>query len=301
MPPVAHPLPWCRIRESTIVIAGFPSGIAHELVKNLALKGVGTIILLTWPMRGPSFDVSRLLFQGHDRCGDPSPSPEEMAKTIIAHAHELNPSVALRHDHLTSIHEVTTGDYLTEGAGAISMFFLINEANYEASARRVGDACRRAAIPFQWLLTHAMQAVLISDLGPLHVYEEERGRVEPETGEVIRETTTKSVAFLQLSDLWRRHSTTVLAPESGSQRRPAKADPVSFSPVFREIQRQVEANEFLPGSGRVLDEVPAVNAIMGAIAAQEAVKVVTGKDLPIHNVVLFDGATLDSTIVSVSQ
>lgn len=215
-------------------------------------------------------------------------------------ARELNPSVTLRHHHLASVREAATDNYLASEIGPVSMFFLVNEATYEGAARALGEACRRMAIPFQWLLTRAMQALLISDLGPLHVYEEERKRVDPETRETVRETETKSIAFAPLSDLWSGHSAAAAKGRDGNKRKTSRALPAVFSPVFGEIQKQIEGGKFFLGDGSVLDEVPAVNAIMGAIAAQEAVKVITGKDLPIHNVVLFDGTTLDSTIISIS-
>lgn len=278
-------------------------------MKNLVLKGVGTIVLLTWPTQEMSFDTARLLFRDNSSSSSRGDSPlenlsssfESMGKIIKEQAHGLNPSVALYHHHLASAREVISGGYLKKEKYAITMFFLINEATYEGNARELGEACRKAAIPFQWLLTRVMQALLLSDLGPLHVYEEERKRVDSETREVTSEIESKSLAFVSLSELWSKHRSAFAKTEGSDGCRISKARPVSFSSAFDEIQNQIEAGKFFQQTeGKVLNEVPAVNAIMGAIAAQEAIKVITHKDLPIHNVVLFDGSTLGSTIISVS-
>lgn len=302
----AHGLLSCRIKDSTIVIAGFLTGVAHELVKNLVLKGVGTIVLLTWPTQEVSFDTPRLLFRGETRgegassSAHVSSSSESMGMIIKEQAHGLNPSVTLYHHHLTSAKEVISGGYLTKDMYNIGMFFLINETTYEGGARELGEACHKEAIPFQWLLTRTMQALLISDLGPSHVYEEERRHVDPETGEFTSEIETKTAAFISLDELWSKHRLTSTTTVGGDGCKMSKVRPTSFSSLFKEIQGQIETGTFFPTGDKVLNEVPAVNAIMGAIAAQEAIKVVTHKDLPIHNVVLFDGSTLGSTIISVS-
>jgi len=51
------------------------------------------------------------------------------------------------------------------------------------------------------------------------------------------------------------------------------------------------------GDMALVAEVAPVNAVMGAILSQEVVKVVTKRDLPICNILTFNGHTLEARIV----
>ena len=269
-----------RIRQSTVVVAGHFTGVAQELVKNLVLKGVGRVLLLSWCNELPAgYSTEALLFPPERTAG--ALSNTVLAAAIIQQAGPMNPSVDLAHKHVDLAN-------IESSVGEAAMLVLVNETRLDRAVGLNG-ICRRLCIPFEWIVTRGMEALLINDLGSTHSYIEEVKKTV--NGETTTESTSHTLDFATLPQLWEAHRET--GKTWTPPRRATKSQPSSYSPKFAAWQDDLERVQNV-------EECAPVNAIMGAIAAQEVIKVATGRDRPIHNVVLFEGSTLDSTIVSIS-
>lgn len=265
-------------------MGGRLTGVCHELVKNLALKGFGRIVLVSWTSCDltANYSTSSILFQAD--FGAEGPSNLKMAETIIQQAHPLNPTVEFSHVAMEDFSQLA--DHLEHDA---SIFVLVNERSPKV-ASSLNDLCRSCNVAFEWIVTENMQSMIINDFGNVYEYTKEiKKNVQDE---IITETTCHSLSFLPISQVWQRHSG--MEPVAGRKRAATVA---CYSEQFRLWQTRLEA------SGNDADitivENASVNAIIGAIAAQEVVKGVTRKDMPIHNIVLFNGDSLDSTVISI--
>jgi ubiquitin-like 1-activating enzyme E1 A len=262
-----------KIKKGTVLIGGLFTGVTHEIIKNLVLKGIGEISLLTWQTEFP-FDTAPLLFP-------PSgpPTNTNVAETIVSQATLMNPTVKLSHRHLDTL------ENLSQILTGHSMFILVNETSL-TRIFSIDAECRAMSVPFQYLLGLGFESLLINALSKEHEYISEVKRVVD--GEQITESKQEKIAFCTMKEIWDTHLNT--QKPSGKIR---KALPGKYSERFKELQEIMVKGENVP-----ISDQAAVNSIIGAISAQEVVKVVTGKDLPLHNVVLFDGRDLESTVLS---
>lgn len=265
------------------MVAGRFTGVAHELVKNLVLKGVARIVLLCMQPEEQKIPAEGLLFASSEGAAENG----KVAKEVASAAGALNPAVELC---VASVAHVADAPSVVRDT---SMVFLVNEASLE-TAVALDAICREEAVPFAWILTGGFEAMLINDFGARHEYREER-RVLSGEGTSTTETEERSIAFCSLRSLWDTHKEPAEAAAGGRKTR-SRASPAARSAVFREQQAAVEAGA--PFGGTRADVAP-LNAIVGGVGAQEAIKAMTGRDLPIHNVVLFDGRRLEASVVSV--
>ncbi|PJF17557.1 hypothetical protein PSACC_02671 [Paramicrosporidium saccamoebae] len=264
-----------KIRNGQVVIGGQFTGVAHEIVKNLVLKGIGKIMLLTWgndsEAQSQTLDTSSFLFR-------PEGSTNlDIARGIVSQAALMNPTVELVHRHLDSFDE--------EAISGHSMFILVNE-KVPSNIFQLDDVCKKMSVPFQYILTQKIEALVINSFQDYKYTTEITTVVD---GEQVKKMTESSMEFASVSELWRVHENT--PPPSGRVRR---ATPGIYSQKFQNLQRAMISSE-----GINVGDHAAVNSVMGAISAQEAIKVVTRKDMPLHNVLLFDGSTLESTVLSI--
>ena len=260
------------------MVAGYFTGVAQELVKNLVLKGVRRIILLLWseaslPTAGNV--VPLLLFPS-----SLGATNIQLSEAIVEQAGLMNPSVEICREYV----DFTKVESILNGA---RMLVLVNELSLERSIHLDG-ICRKLNIAFEWILTNGSDALLINDLHD-YTFTEERERIVE--GETVNEMKNYTLNFPTIEALWIKHKVTGQTWQP--PKRSTRSQPASYSPKFATWQDDLEAiNES--------SECAPVNAIVGAIAAQEVIKVVTGRDQPIHNVVLFEGQTLQTTIISIN-
>lgn len=275
-----------RIRKSTIYVGGRLTGVSHELVKNLALKGVGKIVLFSWPQCELPADyvAASVLFQV-ERAEDERLCNAKMGETMVRQAAALNPSVELSFVRLEDASELAR--HLNKD---VSILVLINERSPRA-AQAVDAMCRQVKVPFEWIITEDLQSMMINDFGDHYEYTNEvKKNVE---GETVTETSSHSLAYIPVAELWRKHGE-MAVPRNRNKR---KATVAAYSDQFRTWQSRLEEEDVANAN---IAENASVNAIVGAVSAQEVIKVVTGRDLPIHNVLLFNGDALESTIISIT-
>lgn len=258
-----------RIRNSTVMIAGLMTGVAHEIVKNLVLKGIGRLILITWD--------TDLLEDGGMILFGSGGNNVQTAERVIELAGPMNPTVDLSHHHLTSLGGMK--GLLDE----VKMFILVNETRL-SRVFELNETCHSHDVPFQWLITQGMNATLVSDFGEHEFVIESKKVVD---GETVTQVAESKQQYCKIQELWETHLNT----EPVAKQR--KAFPVKYSACFKDFQTNLQSGKI------VLREEAAVNSIIGAISSQETIKVVTKRDLPIHNVVMFDGNSLNSTILSI--
>lgn len=263
-----------KIRNGQVIIGGQFTGVSHEIVKNLVLKGIGKIMLLTWgnesEAQSETLDTSSFLFRSEGSTNI------DVARGIVSQASLMNPTVELVHRHLDSFDK--------EAISGHSMFILVNE-KLPLNIFQLDDICKKMAVPFQYILTQGIEALVINSFQDYQYTTEITTMVD---GEQVTKTTESTMEFTSIAELWRIHENTL--PPSGKVRR---AIPGIHSQKFQNVQRAMNSSE-----GISIGDHAAVNSVIGAISAQEAIKVVTRKDMPLHNVLLFDGNTLESTVLS---
>jgi molybdopterin/thiamine biosynthesis adenylyltransferase len=259
------------------VVAGYFTGASQELVKNLVLKGVGRVVLLSWDEAAlPTVGAPLLLF--------PSPSGAtniQLSEAIVEQATMMNPSVEVCREHV----DFAKVESILDGA---CMLVLVNEFSLEKSIR-LDEICRKLNVPFEWILTNGSDALFINDLHN-YTYTEEKERMVD--GAPVNEMKNYTLNFPTLEELWMEHKLT--GQNWQPPKRSIRSQPASYSQKFATWQDNLEVIT-------ELNECAPVNAIIGAISAQEVIKVATGRDRPIHNVVLFEGRTLQSTILSIKE
>ena len=189
--------------------------------------------------------------------------PEE----VIAQAQLLNPSVKL---------VCTEGDW--QGVQVV-----VHVGSLPEGAFAVNEEARKRGIKSLWMRVGGGKGFLLVDLGSQHDYRYEQKRlVDKESGTFETLTHVGQVSFCPWEQAYRLHAER--QPTEGKHR---------YSPVMAELATNPQH--------LIAEENAPVNAIMGALASQEVIKAVTGKDCPIVNVVCFDGDTLEARLFDLQQ
>lgn len=297
-------MPASRIRAAHIlVILGDGEGacdgsLAGEIVKNVALQGVGAVTILTGGASDGAHRRFPAIFPVEARDGGPA----DAIAALVEGASLLNASVHIRHDVLGEV-----ADAMAAIASASIVILLGGMALADAVA--INCQCRQAGTPFEWI-QGGSTALLINDFGSAYAYVEERKSIVD--GQAVTTSREETLSFPSLEDVWRANLARCMHDEqssSGNKRRITKAVPQPFSHLLAEHQRHIEASGLLsrtkdggtgPEGATSCAFAAPVAAIIGAVASQEAIKAITGRDRPIHNVVLFDGRRMDSAILSIA-
>lgn len=270
------------------------TGAAQEVVKNLMLKGVRRIIILEWPTAEegtfPRVDAAEGMLFKPDLAAHGESSSSALAQTVVDQAADLNPTTELSHVTLESCEAAE--EYIR---GAAVLILTNTQDAREAFA--LDAICRRHGTALFWLLTRGYESVCWSSLGPDYAYCQETKKTTAE-GETMTETRQETLAFAPLPVAWERHWASG-DQEGRMTRKRRTGQPADFCPRLRAMQEQIRQGEFWKDEGGRLVECAPVNSIVGGICTQEVVKVITGRDRPIHNVFLFDGKTLDSRVISI--
>jgi len=299
-----------RIQSSKILVLGSMTSAAQELVKNLALKGVLAIVLV------PVVDLEAPL-SGHDSAGSNTnlfrPAPgESVAEATARLASLLNPHVKISVSQACNSLESATADNIRRliseekptfvvfatrhGEGVLSKNDLIDSHRLIFAS---DEASLLAGAKFCWMHAERDVALLVNDFGPHHEF-------------FVKGGSPQTVGFSSLRETWDAHIDKFEHGGYVEPKRLVKSVVYPASSAFLACQRAIETRQSMLSSFRPVDscdscdqseetsrECPAVGAIVGGLVAQEVVKGVTGKDLPIQNVLLFDGLTLESSIIHV--
>lgn len=144
-------------------------------------------------------------------------------------------------------------------------------------------SCRNAGVSFLLVFSQGLNGMLFSDLGQSFTYTKKvQGKVQSFTEK-----------FSSLDNIFSLELNSKNFPVSKRKRIPE----LVFA-LFKFCNVKVEKNDDLYNFERVLDlekflinqiELAPVCAILGGVAAQEAVKIISSKDTPINNFFVFDG------------
>lgn len=294
-----------------MVVAGsVGSHVAQELVKNVVLKGVSSVLLVSLPTAGDSAGGD-----GDGGCIFPREAGDESdAAAVVRHARLLNPLVAVdvlaAGDAGVDVLAQHIAGAAQDTAAPCTVLAVVGHVGVAAAAV-LDNACRaRGGCPFVWVVCDASVSFMFTDFGAHYVY--------------AAGGSSATLHFDSLADVWQTHHQRARdmqpAWEGGPRSRKGGAV-ASVSPLLHAVQRvldadssaiQTDAFDRQPGApacrggGGGSDalprrQCPAVAAIMAGIVAQEAIKGITHKDMPIHNVALFDGRAIHaSSVVSVA-
>lgn len=269
-----------KIRDAKIAIVGPLTGAAHELIKNLVLKGIGHIELVSWE------GMSNLPHRGESVLFKNQTADTNLTTIVIAQAREMNSLVEFSSVTLSS-RDALHNDWDTNGITAMVVVNVVDRGLVSWLDEKMSS--RKGSL--FWMLTDGMRATLISSLGEDYQFEEE---VKSNPSGETASYRNRRIRFPNINQLWPEHR----EKKELVLKRRSKALPMDYCPEFGDLQDCIDKGRLWKDDGQFVEVAP-VNAIIGAIVAQEIVKVTSRRDLPLHNVVMFNGEDLSSTVISV--
>lgn len=270
-----------------MVLIGSLTNASQEVIKNLALKGFSRIILM--PLESNYSCEAPLCRKANE-----SQSFPEAIRNLVS---QLNHRVEMKIVPVVDKTPLGLGESVRNMLSMERPNFVIlanaaqcplGDTNLLTFAFSVDAASRAVSASFCWIVTEGDVALMMSDFGASHSFFS--------SGE-----TEDCVSFPTIEEGWKNHEK-VFKIETIKQRRISKSAVRHHSALFLKIKNAIETKKSLISAFRsdediLVRECPAVGAIMGGILAQEVVKSVTRKDLPINNVLIFDGMSLESEVI----
>ncbi|KAJ2503234.1 E1 ubiquitin-activating protein aos1 [Coemansia sp. RSA 1972] len=271
-----------RLRSSSVCIMGI-SALSLETAKNLVLSGIGTLTLIdSHEITTQDLQVQYYFDQSH--IGRPRDC------VLVEQLRVLNPLVTIR---------------VGEQGQELSGFDVVVHVGAYTKAQRVASACRDAQVKFVAAGAIGLFGFVFVDCGDRHEYVESTSGSEPST-------TTCMAEYVSLSD-----SLNARVEESSTMRLRRKYPPLVF--VFQALmagmadsedglEKLVKAslhNQSIPSDvvdhdiiSRVAQSlgtefVPCA-AVVGGTLAQEVLKIITRKDMPINNWYTYDALKGDA-------
>ncbi|KAJ2125490.1 E1 ubiquitin-activating protein aos1 [Coemansia sp. RSA 720] len=276
-----------RLRSSSVCIMGI-TALSLETAKNLVLSGIGTLTLID-PHEITNDDLQVQYYFDESHIG--RPRDHELAEQLRV----LNPLVTIR---------------VGERGQEISGFDVVIHVDAYMEAQHVASACRSAGVKFVAAGALGLFGFVFVDCGDRHEYAESTSGAEPSTTTCIAEYTS-------LSD-----SLTARVEESSVVRLRRKYPPLVFvfqgkcfhslmagvvdtedelvrlvrsSLQSRSIPSNVVDHDIISRVAQSLgtEFVPCA-AVVGGTLAQEVLKIITRKDMPINNWYTYDALKGDA-------
>ncbi|KAJ1854986.1 E1 ubiquitin-activating protein aos1 [Coemansia sp. RSA 638] len=276
-----------RLRSSSVCIMGI-TALSLETAKNLVLSGIGTLTLID-PHEITNDDLQVQYYFDESHIG--RPRDHELAEQLRV----LNPLVTIR---------------VGERGQEISGFDVVIHVGAYMEAQHVASACRNAGVKFVAAGALGLFGFVFVDCGDCHEYAESTSGAEPSTTTCIAEYTS-------LSD-----SLTARVEESSVVRLRRKYPPLVFvfqgkcfhslmagvvdtedelvrlvrsSLQSRSIPSNVVDHDIISRVAQSLgtEFVPCA-AVVGGTLAQEVLKIITRKDMPINNWYTYDALKGDA-------
>ncbi|TPX72786.1 hypothetical protein SpCBS45565_g00091 [Spizellomyces sp. 'palustris'] len=294
-----------RMRQAKILVAGV-CGLSNEICKNLVLAGVGALTI----MDGQNVSEEDLGAQFFLRKEDIGKNKAEASAPRIQ---ALNPRVTL---------QVVTGKVESQSDPSFLEYDIVCLCNSDLQTMtRIDRLCRSNGIKFYSAGTAGTMGYIFCDLKE-HAYIEERKSNKKD--EVTVEKIEKSMTFPSLEEtqqsIW---GATSMSEMSRQQLRAFKAGSDPFwekhsrlplpgssddvnallqlkSPYLKLVQCDASyvTDELLRGFARTARaEISPVCAILGGFAAQDILKVLSGKDAPLNNFFCFNGDEFSGKII----
>jgi ubiquitin-like 1-activating enzyme E1 A len=315
-----------RLGASRILVAGL-TGLAAEACKNVALAGVGAVVL--YDDGAPAKDAAPGNFLAAAGLADAAGTPDAEGLTVAAATaatlREMNPfgeiSILVGPSDLSGIDvAAVTGCDAVLVAGCPL-----------AVAERINDTCREAGASFFHGECRATSANFFADLGPDFRYTVEKRSTEKEA-DAGAVDTAMSASFVTLREAtrcgWKSlgdgreggvRRVNKLCPawllaarfERTNGRRPTRADVQGMLAECGDLEKEHGVKPgWLKDSGSVEDyvngigsdgetvesESPAVAAVVGGILGQELLRSVTGKGEPVRNSFFFSVRNSQGTV-----
>lgn len=323
-----------RLGASRILVAGL-TGLAAEACKNVALAGVGALVL--YDDGAPAVDAAPGNFLAASGLADAAGNADADALTVAnataATLREMNPfgeiSILQGPSDLSGIDAAAV-----KGCDAV----LVTGCSL-AVAERINDACRDAGASFFYGECRATVANFFADLGPNFRYAVERGRsnAAEKDGDAANNAAADAAvvvsSFVPLREAVSCEWCTLGNGREGGVRRVNRLAPAwllskrferSFNrpPTAEDVPAMLEEVPALEkehgvkpgwlgdarwavedvvagGSSGGDGESPAVAAVVGGILAQEVLRSVTGKGEPVRNSFFFGVRNGQGTVENV--
>ncbi|KAI8917565.1 hypothetical protein DFJ77DRAFT_310326 [Powellomyces hirtus] len=303
-----------RMRHAKILVAGV-SGLSNEICKNLVLSGVGAITIIS-DGTVEIVDLGAQLFLRETDIG------KNKAEAIAPRVQALNPRV-----HVEA-RNTAIGTLSDEFFADFAVVCLCNADLKEML--RVDNICREGGKKFYAADTAGMMGCILCDLST-HKFIETSKSSEKE--DAVTTTTEKTISHPRIGEALRaKWGVPDLKALTRQQMRTLKSasDPVYFAFnvlwIFREkmgrlptaadtdlkalfAMRDTYMNSVECDAAYLPDdmlrsfaqtagaELSAVCAILGGFAAQDILKVLSGKDAPLDNYFAFDGTEFSGKLL----
>eukprot|EP00899_Mesostigma_viride_P028732 jgi/Mesvir1/9043/Mv21326-RA.1 len=288
-----------RMSKSRILAAGC-TGVMAEVVKNLALAGVASLTLMD--DRPASCDASPSNFfvlpTGTQGAGHPHGAAATMGAACVPGVQELNPMVRV---------SAATGQPEDLDASTLA-------ANYDAVMlarapapvrKRVAATCRAASVSFYYVDCRGEGGYFFNDLGGgkhgyvLKLGSDDNARQEKREANYCSYQDMLAVPWASLPQ--KRHKVcpmfysmrVVEEWETSHNRAPGDISPSDLPSLSAMRDSLAAAQGLEPGvapdsvlaeiAAAGVAEMPAVNAIIGGVMAQDVLKAVSGMGEPINN------------------
>jgi len=315
-----------RLGASRILVAGL-TGLAAEACKNVALAGVGAVVL--YDDGAPAKDAAPGNFLAAAGLADAAGTPDAEGLTVAAATaatlREMNPfgeiSILAGPSDLSGI----------DAAAVTGCDAVLVAGCPLAVAEQINDACREAGAAFFHGECRATSANFFADLGPDFRYTVEKRSAEKEA-DAGAVDTAMSASFVTLREAtrcgWKSlgdgreggvRRVNKLCPawllaarfERTNGRRPTRADVQGMLAECGDLEKEHGVKSgWLKDSGSVEDyvngigsdgktvesESPAVAAVVGGILGQELLRSVTGKGEPVRNSFFFSVRNSQGTV-----
>ncbi|KAG9296401.1 hypothetical protein G9A89_014993 [Geosiphon pyriformis] len=290
-----------RMRNSNILIVGM-RGLSNEVCKNLVLAGVGAVTILDYQIVTEE-DFGAQFFLRVEDLG------KNRAIAAAVRVRELNPRVAVTAE---------TDNLLLQSEEFLQKFDVICLTNCDISTLiKADNLCRKFEKKFYAASAHGLFGYIFCDLKQ-HEYIVERkeiksGREDPEVkrtkkyleyvslGTALSKNDWSAVPFRKLRKvspllwanqiLWKFQEIEGRLPIQDEDKDFAKLKSLrdTYLPSMG-VEPSLLANELLSIISRNLNaELSPVCAIVGGILAQDILKGLSQKDLPINNFFFYNG------------
>ncbi|KAJ5661555.1 DNA damage tolerance protein rad31 [Penicillium maclennaniae] len=297
-----------KIRSASILLVTVKA-LANEVAKNLVLAGIGSLTIIDHePVTEADLDAQFFLEEAH-RNEDIIKEGKNRAEVAGPQIHKMNPRVKLHID---------TSDIRTKQPNFFAQFdvTIATELDYETN-NTINAACRLANKPFYAAGLHGFYGYVFADL-ITHDFVIERSKSnvpsatqETQTRSIVKVTTKKegdktielvtkreTYSPLLLANTSPYQKNIPVSPAPQASRKPTfnHADLESFTKLAREVHQELKLDmasldsaflrNFLQNLGC---ELSPVAAFLGGSLAQDVINVLSAREQPLQNLLLFDG------------
>lgn len=292
-----------RMRTAHVLVISMKA-VSHEVIKNLVLAGIGAITLLDDETVSEADLGAQFLITEED-------VGVNRAEAAASNARRLNPRVTITVDQ---------EDIQKKGDDYFSQFAIVVACNLDlAQIKRINGVCRQMKRPFYASEVPGLTGYVFADIVE-HDFVIEKEELNTK-GERCKVTVPQKESYISFEEALKHNYGSTLRPKllkkvspllplslalldyrAQHQRYPDPSDS-----GFVELAHQKVSSLGLPTSLLNADviegylqgcqcELSAVAAIVGGVLSQDVLNVLSGREVPIQNIFVYDGNTGDGPI-----